>query len=260
MLETMSKPPMLELVIELRFFSPESENLIVGNLEKIAKKHGFNNIENLGIANLPNEIKEKDPNLHYAPWYRITHSENKHLFCFIGPKMFSVSWSKDVLADSIFFPGWSQSLSNIFFTIISDILTLKSMLNISFDNVKYRTIDAFAEENGILEKSNLIINLHTSNLLEKNKKTTVIFQENINELSHTITISNSAQLISQLTGSQFKGSLIDITTESLLSKEDTQTKTINEIIQFCHDENKKMFSSILKQDYAEKVLGATYVK
>lgn len=260
MLETMSKPPMLELVVELRFFSPESENLVVGNLEKIVKNHGFNGIENLGIANLPNEIKQRDPNLLYAPWYRITHNKNKHLICFVGPKMFSISWSKDVhLHKDVFFPGWKQNLSSIFLDIISNVLELKNHLDISFDNIKYRTIDAFIEEGGILEKSNLNIKLNAINLLNKDKNTTIIFKETVDELSHIITISNSAQMVSQPTGSQLQGSLIDITTESLLSK-DATNMVINEVIQRCHDENKKMFLSILKQDYAEQTLGAKYVK
>lgn len=61
MIKTMLKPPMLELVVELRFFSGESANLIVGSLEKIAKKYNFKNLQNLGFANLPEEIKKQDP-------------------------------------------------------------------------------------------------------------------------------------------------------------------------------------------------------
>lgn len=260
MIKTMLKPPMLELVVELRFFSGESANLIVGSLEKIAKKYNFKNLQNLGFANLPEEIKKQDPNLHYAPWYRILHEDNKHLSCFVGPNIFSISWTRDPAIDiaSEYFPGWSKNLSKQFLEIISDVINMKNDFEISFDNVKYRTIDVFDQE-GILENSNLTVTLNQDSLITKEMATTIMFKKTDAQLTHNITISNSAQFVSQLNGSHFKGSLIDITTDFLLKKDDTEDN-IDATIQYCHDENKKMFSSILKKDYAEQVLGAKYVK
>ncbi len=258
MIKTMLKPPMLELVVELRFFSSESANFIVGTLEQIAKKNNFSNSINLGGSNIPEELKKQDPNLHYTPWIRIFHNNDKHISCFIGAKSFSISWTRDPLDDTDLFPGWSTKLSEPFLGILSNVIALKDSLDISFDNVKYRTIDTFQEED-ILEKSNFTVVLNDADLTKKEMTSTIMFKKTNAQLTHNVVVSNSAKLVSQVNNATFNGSLIDITTDYVI-KENDSIENIKTIIQLCHDENKQMFSSILKQDYAEQRLGAEYAQ
>lgn len=262
MILTMLKPPLLELVVEIQFISSEPDNFIVGVLERLAKKHAYTNIINLGLAHIPEEIRKQDPNLVHAPWYRITHSEDQHLSCFIGPKIFSLSWSKhpQLLNQEPFFPGWSHSVKELFLTIIAEVLEQKKDFEMSFENVRYRTIDIF-QESIIIENSNFSLLLNGDNLLKKSMDTNLSFKQGSGALTHMITISNSSQFSQAIPGTPLvpgiKASSLDILTNYFLGKNDIEEDLMS-VIQTCHDENKKVFSSIIKDEFAIKELGATY--
>lgn len=261
MISTMTKPPLLELVVEIQFLSSEPDNFIVGLLERLAKKHGYTTINNLGLVHIPEELRKQDPNLIHAPWYRITKPDAPHLSCFIGPKIFSLSWAKPphLINQEPFFPGWSHSVKNIFMSIISDIIEQTKEFRMSFENVRYRTIDIF-QEGKIIENTNFSLMLGDDDLSNKKMDTNLTFKKSNGLLSHMISISNSSQFNQAIPGMPsvgVNGSSLDITTNYFLKKGDIEEDLMS-IIQTCHDENKKVFSSIIKKDFAIKELGAKY--
>lgn len=262
MILTMSKPPLLELVVEIQFLSSEPDNFVVGTLERLAKKHAYTNVINLGLAHIPEEIRKQDPNLVHAPWYRITHATDSHLSCFIGPKIFSLSWSKQphLINQEPFFPGWSHSVKDLFLVIIAEVIKQKAEFEISFESVRYRTIDIFPEGT-IIENSNFSLSLNADDLSNKNLGTNLTFRKDDGALTHVISISSSSQFNQVMPGSPLltgiKASSLDVTTNYFLGKNDIGEELIS-LIQRCHDENKKVFSSIIKKDFAINELGATY--
>lgn len=228
--------PIIETLFEVRFESALPGDAIFGIIYN-AFKNEFPNIEKLPILQLPDAIRSRDPQFTYAPHYRI--SFENYIFQ-VGPKVFS-------LANVNIYAGWEtfyEKIKNVFEKIYS--------LNIIKDihRLGLRYINFFPAVN-IFEKSDLKI------LLKDN-----IFVNEVNLLINLPTngFVNTLRMVSDTEieiSKKQNGSVIDIDTSLVSSKKMDSFTDMAQIIKDAHTEEKKLFFSLLKDEYV-KTLNPEY--
>ena len=223
--------PVVEAIVELRFQAEFPDEAVFGVIY-----NSFHNetgeIEKLPILQLPESIRSTDPNLIYKPHYRLRTGEYTIQ---IGPKVFS-------LANINEYVGWDT-----FSTVIDNKLQKLFNLGIikSIERFGLRYINLFSDMN-IYEKSTLKIHLGENNQY-RNKINLTMAMPTGDFLSKLILVNN-AEVKLQLKEKTVKGSLLDI--DVALEKK-INIKKITGIVEQAHNEEKKLFFSLLNPDFLE---------
>ena len=97
--------PIKEVICEIRFHSNLPEEAIFGVLYSKLQTE-YTKVERLPILQLPQVVRSQDPNLNYAPHYKLS---NKNTIILIGPKVFS-------LANVGEYVGWHHFSNTIYKT------------------------------------------------------------------------------------------------------------------------------------------------
>lgn len=233
--------PITEAIMEVRFDSKFDEGAVFGIIYNQIKDE-FEKTINLPILEIPSSLRKTDPNLLYLPYYRLESKTNKNALIQIGPRVFSVILTND-------YTGWDD-----FRTLIENGLQKleKSEVVSKITRFALRYVNFFDEN--ILSKSNLVIKLNNEQLNGYN--TTMRFEIPDGDFLNVLAISNHA--IKQEGSEIVKGSTIDIDTkiESELPNFFANRK---KLLGDCHNTEKKLFSSLLSDDYVKTLKGITYV-
>jgi len=227
--------PILESIVEFRFESSFPHDAIFGIIYNRFKNE-YTNLQELPILQIPEVLRNKDPLLKYRPYYKLSSEDNKFLFQ-IGARVFSLINVKPYDGWSIF----SKKIKNL----IKNINEL-SIVN-SYKRIGIRYINGF--EFNIFDKINLFINLSDKKLTDLNS--TLRMEVPSSQFISTLQIINNAEIKKpKMTG---KGSIIDI---------DTHIENLgNDIIgtvEQGHLEEKKLFFTLLQQDFINKELNPEY--
>ncbi len=229
--------PIIESIVELRFDSQIPQDAIFGIVYNEFKKE-YSNLQELPILQLPEMVRKTDPNLRYKPYYKLTSEDNKFIFQ-IGGRVYSLINTRP-------YDGWA-----IFFGKIKDLISrLKKMSIIDYyTRIGIRYINGF--DFNILEKVNLSINLSDTNL--KDYESAIRINVPSNKFISTLQVINDALIKKIDTVTNIKGSVIDIDTYIENPKNDI-VKNIEE----GHLEEKKLFFSLLNEEFINKELNPEY--
>ncbi len=233
--------PITEAIMEVRFDSEFDEGAVFGVIYNQIKDE-FEKTVNLPILEIPSSLRKTDPSLLYLPYYRLEFKANKNVLIQVGPRVFSVILTKD-------YPGWEDFLARIEYGLEklekSEVVSRVTRFALRYIN--------FFDEN-ILSKSNLAIKLNNEQLNGLN--TTMRLEIPDGDFLNILSISNHA--IKQNGLEIVKGSTIDIDTTI---ENELPNFFINrsDIIDACHDAEKKLFSSLLSDEYVKTLKEINYV-
>jgi uncharacterized protein (TIGR04255 family) len=221
--------PIEEAVIELRFESDLPAEVIPGLLFNEFKAD-FPNIEKLGMLEMPSFIRDTDPNLRFAP----LHSLNKdNLRLQIGPRSLSLACSREYI-------GWTKfnEIIQRVFDGVAKVSLIKKPLRIGLRYI------SFFEKIDIFEKSKTNLMLAENSLVGSKN----ILRSEFDFMSFicVIQMNNSVTF-----GEGRNGSVIDIDVLRDLSGVSNNVVYKN-VIDEAHEVEKKIFFSLLKEDYLKQ--------
>ena len=187
------------------------------------------------ILQLPQVVRAQDPNLIYAPHYRLP---NANTILQIGPKIFS-------LANVGEYVGWSSfsKLIEETYEKVKDTGVISSL-----NRVALRYINIFEDIN-VLDRASLKISIgeKTLNNEKINFSTEIPTEKSVSNLR----IINLAEAI--ISGKKINGSIIDI--DSAVNPHDFDS--FSSAIVYSHEEEKKLFYKVLGEEYI-KTLNPEY--
>ncbi len=226
--------PIIEAIFEMRFNSDLPEDAIFGVIYSKFRDE-YSKVEQLPILQLPQVVRAQDPNLIYAPHYRLF---NQSTVIQIGPKIFS-------LANVGEYIGW-DSFSRLIQKTHAKVE--ETGVVSSLNRAALRYINIFEGIN-ILENANFKASLGDQAL--NNEK--INFSAEIpseKSVSH-LKIINSAEAI--ISGKKVNGSIIDI--DSAVNPQDFDSFISS--IEYSHTEEKKLFYKVLGEQFT-KTLNPEY--
>ncbi|QTA79029.1 CHP04255 [Desulfonema limicola] len=223
--EKISPNPIIDFVIDIKFLPKQPPDAVFGLIYNLIQSK-FGNIVKLPILQVPDEIRNKDQNLLYQPYYRLT---NDQFVLQIGPRILALSAPK--------YPGWDIVINeamNIFQAIN------KIQLFDKINRIGIRYVNFFKEN--IFENSELSLIMKGKNL--SSEKTFFRTEITNNNYKSLIQISNSANINNKL------GSVIDIDTSlsDIKSNEDIISQ-IDSFLSEGHELCKELFFGLIKEDY-----------
>ncbi|MHB8278673.1 MAG: TIGR04255 family protein [Candidatus Humimicrobiaceae bacterium] len=227
--------PILESIVEFRFESKIPHDAIFGIMYNQFRDE-YSKLQYLPILQLPEVVRNQDPSLKYKPYYKLSSEDNKFLFQ-IGARVFSLINTKP-------YDGWT-----IFSKKLKKLIQQVEGLSIidSYKRIGIRYINGF--DFNIFDKINLSINLDKNKLTDLNS--TLRMEVPSDQFISTLQIINNAQIKKIKMADQ--DSIIDIDTHI----EDPGSDIIS-IVERGHLEEKKLFFTLLKQDFINKELNPEY--
>jgi uncharacterized protein (TIGR04255 family) len=227
--------PITESIVEFRFESKFPYDAIFGIIYNQFKNE-YTKLEELPILQLPELVRKEDPNLRYKPYYKL-QSPGGEFVLHIGARVFSlINVGKYI--------GWLKFSKKII-DLIEKINNL-SIVDI-YTRVGIRYINGF--DINIFEKINLSINISKNSLKDLDSTTRISIPSN--EFINTLRVSNRAKI--KKVNSISEGSIIDIDTYIEHPKKD-----IIDIVEQGHLKEKKLFFTLLKDDFIKNELNPEY--
>lgn len=225
--------PIFESVFEIRFSSSIYASAVFGLIyNKIKDK--YPTVEKLPIMQIPEEVRENDPNLKYKPIYKVI---GENYIIQIGPKVFSVNSAGNS------YPGW-EKLSKEINSCVEKLYSLDIIDEIERIGLRYINffeLDIFRKINFKVE-----INSSPSSLVNSLFRTEI----RINELKQTLQIANNARQENVL--NKKDGSIIDIDTftnpDDFMDLDD-----LFNLLEKAHLEEKRLFFSLLHDDFLQSL-------
>jgi uncharacterized protein (TIGR04255 family) len=230
--------PILEAILEIRFEPEEPDDAIFGIIYNKFKKR-FPKLEKLPILQIPDQFRSRDPNLIYKPHYKLI---KENFLVQVGPRIFSLVNVKN-------YSGWdkfSQEIREVF-ELLSKLQVIKEIKRLGL-----RYVNLFENFN-IYEKSNLKLLLKDVALIENPINLTTRIASTSNEFVNQLVMVNDANVA--VDNISYEGSLIDIDTnlEPFPESAKTNFNEFIDIIERAHEEEKKLFFSLLEDDYLKKL-------
>lgn len=230
--------PIIEAVVELRFkpTSGTPKEAIPGILYNKLIGTDFSEFNKLPVTEIPEFVRESDPNLKYAALYASQHKNIPSLRFQFGPRSCS-------LVSGIDYTGWDvlyRELSKM----VEDIHSLKFVKEI--ERIGLRYISFFKDEN-IFKNTHASCDLAGNSMLES--ATTLRSEFKLDSFFCALQMSNTAHL-----SDGKSGSLIDIDVFKTFPEEtDLQIEPFLGAIKDAHDLEKMVFFSLLKEEYLRKL-------
>ena len=234
----LEKDHIADSVAEIRFESTSYPDDAIFGLVYEALKPVFSQLEKLPILQIPEEIRSRDPNLRFKPYYKLS---NDDFVALVGPRNLGVGARN--------YPGWtsfrgqlSTAFGNVFAKEIFGKLTRLGL----------RYINAFADID-IYEK--IQVRLDIAN--EEKSSDQLYIRSLLNRQPYTITlqVANKADLSQHSV--QGVGSILDIDTFVDLQQSVSSVDEILNHFDEMHDAAKRLFFSLLKREFLEG-LGPQY--
>ena len=226
--------------MEVRFESNLDEAAVFGVIYNTLKNE-FVKTQDLPVLQLPATLRKSDPNLIFQPYYRLESKTNKNILIQVGPKVFSVAITND-------YTGWEEFLKYINLGLSK---LEESGVVSKINRMALRYLNFF--DGNVLSKSNLSITLNDKLFNGFNSQFRIEIPDG--EFIHGLSINNNV-LIEDPTGLK-SGSIIDIDTfieKSLLDFFSSKDKLLED----CHDSEKRLFSSLLSDEYVKTLKEVSY--
>jgi uncharacterized protein (TIGR04255 family) len=196
-----------------------------------AIKARYPNVNQLPILQIPSEVRHKDPNLISQPHYKVTNDTYSVL---IGPTGLT-------LGSSIKYVGWETFLKEIVY-LFDEIGKLDVIKKVQRLGLRYINVFDF----DIFDKIVLKVQMGDRPLISKN----AFVRAEIQSDNYVSTLQIANQASGNIQNKSFAGSIIDIDTYTVQSL-DNFFSTYSDLIIHGHDEEKKLFFSLLKPDFLQ---------
>lgn len=219
--------PIYQAVIELRFNAAVPEDAIFGLVYDKFKNY-FPTPNKLPILEMPSSIRDQE-DFRFQPHYHLT---NEGFILGIGPKSISIICQKE-------YQGWSKFKDKVMmvFRGCQKLGLFKEILRLGI-----RYINLFPDDN-IFNKTKINIDLTGSSIAEhQNVLRTEFDFEQYTIILHAI---NCAKFQKDKIGS-----VIDI---DLVTRRADITTNLEKIIEEAHDYEKRLFFSLLNDDFLKKL-------
>lgn len=232
----LSKCPLVDALIEIRFEASVPNSAVFGMIYSHLKDNFPGNIINLPVSQLPEQIREKDPNLKFRPLYRI---ESSKVILQIGTNVISVS-------SIIPYIGWNELSSNA--EKVIDVLIKNEIIN-RVTRLGHRYINFFSED--VLPKLELY--LKKGDTISKDHFENTYIRTTIveNNFTNLIQIMNDAHYGSGNSNVQ-EGSIIDIDSFCEYEGDSFLVNYKDELLK-SHKSEKKVFFSLLNRELIESL-------
>jgi uncharacterized protein (TIGR04255 family) len=220
----------VEAVFEARFETSIPSAAVLGLLyPNLLDK--FQNFNELPILQIPEDIRNQNPNLKYQPFYRF--SDNANFEILVGSNVVAISNTKN-------YAGWELFSENIYF-ILNILLEAKIPSAISRFGLRYMSffeLDIFK-----------VINFE----LTQNKSPILSEALFINSLLRCDNFLINLQLSNNviLPENQKKGSLVDIDTYVENIELEMFKEEYKPILENAHLQEKKLFFGLLNKDFLD---------
>lgn len=228
--DKIEKCPIIDTVVEIRFRTDIFSNAIFGIIYNEFKAD-YPIIEKLPILQIPEQLRDIDPNFKFKPHYKIS---NDLLTIQIGPEVIAIG-------SKIPYVGWTDYSKNIyqFLKQLFDKKIITEVLRLGVRYVNFfERIDIFPELNFGLK---IIGNEH-------NCKNTIIRTElDRGEWSNSIQVANN---VSQNEG--IIGSILDIDTFKVYSG-DKFVSNYKKEIENAHKIEKSLFFELLSDNFLQSL-------
>ncbi|HIT14758.1 MULTISPECIES: TIGR04255 family protein [Bacteroidales] len=234
------KCPLIDALIEFRFEAAIAKSAVFGVIYNLIRNDYRGNVINLPILQIPEQIREVDPNLKFKPLYRI---EGDKFIIQIGYDVLSISSKMPYVG----WPEFSQhSLSLINKIIQEGIIKRVSRLG-------HRYINFF--------RGDITNSLTMSfSMTEKYVSENLLIRTDVRDgnFMNTLQFANNANYRPNPNTSEIVGSLIDIDTSREYS-DNFFIENREQEINMAHECEKKLFFSLLKPTFLE-TLNPTFEK
>lgn len=228
----LNKCPLVDVIFEIRF-SPIVTPEVVFPMIYNKISNDFGKIESLPISQMPAQIRDNDPNLEFAPHFRLRNKLNSNHILQIGPKV--VVWSSSPI-----YSGWES------FRAYTALLLSKVIQSDVFNNIiriGFRATNFFEGTNIFENKLKAEIRLGGNEI--KYRQTMLRTEIIKGEFHSTVQILNDAQV--NLPSANKTGSLIDI--DTFCMPIESSTDDIESKLDRAHEIEKEIFFSLLKEEF-----------
>lgn len=225
--------PLVDVIFEIRF-NPIVPPEVVFPMIYNQISNDFGKIEALPISQMPTEIRNNDPNLEFAPLFRLKSKLNNNHILQIGPKV--VVWSSSPV-----YSGWESFRKYIvsMFEKVSECGAFNSIKRIGFRATN------FFERTDIFDNKLLVKILLREKEIDY-KQTMIRTEIADGEFRSTIQILNNAQV--NLPTSNKAGSIIDIDTFYVPDVPNSLDEVVAKL-DMAHSIEKKVFFNLLNQEF-----------
>ncbi len=223
--------PIIEAIIEMRFFSEMPSDAIFGVVYNEFKNE-YSQVEKLPILQFPDEVRSNDINLKFLPHYKLIQDD---YILQIGPNVLSIANTNE-------YHGWTTFSSKIkeTFNKVNKLGIIKK-----YNRLGIRYINFF--ELNIYDNINLEILLKNQQL--KAEQITLRTTIKAGNFLTNLQIINNGNIITQ--NIPKTGSLIDIDIY-IQDENKINFSNINDLLEEGHKEEKNLFFTVLTDEFLKK--------
>lgn len=220
--------PIIEAVVDFRFDTKMPADAIFGIIYKSFRDEFSDKVEKLPILQIPEAIRSQDPNFRFQPHYRF---QKENYLLQIGPGVINFINQENYL-------GWNAFYSKI----KTSLLKIQGLEFVAkFNRLGIRYINLFPFD--IYDRINLELLMSGARL--RSNQTTVRTIIQASNFTTNLQIANNAQIAT--TKALKTGSVIDI--DTYIERDDLPIfSNPDEIIGDAHNEEKRLFFDLLKDD------------
>lgn len=222
--------PIIDALIEIRFETSIFKSAVFGLVYQLIQPDYPGNVVPLPILQLPEQLREQDPNLKFKPLYRI---ENDNFIIQIGCDVLCIS-------SKVPYRGWDLFFNHTVYIIkkLTDANIINRVIRLGhryinfFEGNIWECLSITAPKIGFYKSSNTLIR---SELID-------------GDFINVVQITDSAKYKANEFSSERSGSIIDIDTIREYS-DDYFTQNIKSELTQVHLCEKKLFFSLLDHQY-----------
>lgn len=221
--------PLIEAVAEVRF-QPQTVGEAVFGMVYFLFQGEYPSLEKLPILQLPDEVRQSDPNLTFLPHYRLS---GPRFTLQVGPRVISVSISQ--------YAGWRDFSAQIFDVFRK--LKTQPIFGV-FDRISLRYINFF--EGNVLDHSTVKVEFAGESVADR----PIFIRTEINSPPYLTTLHIATKATVGTAPAARTGSAIDLDTFMLSPQlgEDGEKQFVK-LLDGAHAELKTRFFSLLKPEY-----------
>ncbi len=236
--KSISPCPIVEALVEIRFETQLPHDAVFG-LFYTSIKDRYPVVEKLFPLQLPDVVRMQDPDLKFTPYYKL---KSDNLFCQVGPRVLSINCIREYL-------GWTEYFSEI--QRVLKKITQQGIVS-SLSRLGVRYINFF--EADVSEGVNLDISFKGNSLIARD--TTLRSRFDSGRFTSFLRFASKGSFVDGETKKQ--GTILDIDTFVDLDNEEYNLDALLKLIDEGHEEEKRLFFSLLKQEYVDANLNPVY--
>lgn len=224
--------PIAEAIFEVRYQARYPSEAVFGVVFRTIRDL-FDSNNRLPIVDLPETIRDQDPNLKYQALYELRKGPNIRLR--IGPRVLTFANTRP-------YPGWTEW--SAFIASVLSKLAQTDVIDFA-ERLGVRYINVF--EHSILDRVNLSVSVIGHDLPDQTTTIRTEFWDG--EMTKVLHVANRVHVM--FDGAAARGSVIDIDCLYPFDREDDFYETYPAMAAAAHQAEKKLFFELLKPEFLD---------